>query len=69
MAFFIPFRPASLPHIEEWLSEGELLIIPRGVEHLPVAAEEVWIMLVEPAGTLNTGNVVSAKTVAEPEHI
>ena len=51
------------------LNEGELLVVPKGVEHLPVADEEVWIMLVEPAGTLNTGNTVSARTVAEPESI
>ncbi len=52
-----------------WLDEGELMVVPKGVEHLPVAEEEVWIMLVEPAGTLNTGNTVSARTVAEPESI
>ncbi len=51
------------------LSEGEMLIIPKGVEHLPVAEEEAWVMFVEPVGTLNTGNMVSAKTVAEPESI
>jgi mannose-6-phosphate isomerase-like protein (cupin superfamily) len=37
--------------------EGEFIIVPRGVEHKPVAEEEVSIMLFEPAGTLNTGNV------------
>jgi mannose-6-phosphate isomerase-like protein (cupin superfamily) len=44
------------------LDEGELLIIPRGVDHLPVAQEEVHVMLIEPKGTLNTGNVVTEKT-------
>ncbi len=39
------------------LKEGELLLVPRGVEHRPVAAEEVEILLFEPAATLNTGNV------------
>jgi mannose-6-phosphate isomerase-like protein (cupin superfamily) len=39
------------------LREGEFLIVPRGVEHRPVADEEVSVMLFEPAGTLNTGNV------------
>ncbi len=52
-----------------WLDEGELMVVPKGVEHLPVAEEEAWIMMVEPAGTLNTGNTVSARTVAEPERI
>ncbi len=51
------------------LDEGELMVVPKGVEHLPVAEEEAWIMMVEPAGTLNTGNIVSARTVAEPERI
>ena len=44
------------------LNEGEFLIVPRGVEHRPVADEEVQIMMFEPAGTLNTGNVKSEKT-------
>jgi mannose-6-phosphate isomerase-like protein (cupin superfamily) len=39
------------------INEGEFIIVPRGVEHKPVAGEEVSIMLFEPAGTLNTGNV------------
>lgn len=51
------------------LNEGEMVIIPHGVEHLPVAEEEVWLVLVEPAGTLNTGNVVNERTVSEPERI
>jgi mannose-6-phosphate isomerase-like protein (cupin superfamily) len=51
------------------LNEGEFLIVPRGVEHLPVADEEVWLMLVEPAGILNTGNVVSDRTVSHPEQL
>ena len=51
------------------LEEGELLIVPRGKEHLPIAEEEVWLMMVEPAGTVNTGNVVNDRTVTEPECI
>ncbi len=39
------------------LRAGEFLIVPRGVEHRPVADQEVHVMLFEPAGTLNTGNV------------
>ncbi|MBI3886752.1 MAG: cupin domain-containing protein [Opitutae bacterium] len=50
----------------EVLHEGELIVVPRGVEHRPVAEHEVWIMLFEPAGTLNTGSAGGAHTVAEP---
>src|SRR3712207_1452733 len=39
-----------------WLEQGEFLIVPRGVEHRPVADEEVHVLLLEPASTLNTGN-------------
>ncbi|MCW3118319.1 MAG: cupin protein [Chitinophagaceae bacterium] len=51
------------------LHEGELIIIPRGVEHRPHAAAEVEIMLFEPATTLNTGNVINEKTVANLDSI
>jgi mannose-6-phosphate isomerase-like protein (cupin superfamily) len=52
-----------------WLEEGEFVIIPRGVEHLPVAPEEVQVLLVEPKSTLNTGNVRSDRTVEELDRI
>ena len=45
-----------------WLSPGEMIVIPRGVEHRPCADEEVHVLLFEPASTLNTGNVVDART-------
>ena len=51
------------------LGEGEFFIVPKGVEHKPVAAEEVWVLLFEPAATLNTGNVINERTKAEPEKI
>ena len=51
------------------LNEGEFLIVPRGVEHRPVANEEVWILLFEPATTLNTGNIVEEKTKHELERL
>jgi mannose-6-phosphate isomerase-like protein (cupin superfamily) len=44
------------------LNEGDMLIVPKGVEHKPVAENEVWVMLFEPAGTVNTGNVIDEKT-------
>lgn len=52
-----------------WLEEGELLVVPRGVEHRPVAEEEVHVLLFEPATTLNTGNVESERTLRELERI
>ncbi|MFQ5747621.1 MAG: cupin domain-containing protein [Gemmatimonadota bacterium] len=51
-----------------WLEPGELFVVPRGVEHRPVAPEEVELVLIEPAGTVNTGNLESERTV-EPEWI
>ena len=52
-----------------WLDEGEFVIIPHGVEHMPVAPEEVHIMLFEPKNTLNTGNVQNERTVANLDQI
>lgn len=51
------------------LSQGQFFIIPRGVEHLPVADEECHVMLFEPKTVLNTGNVVNEKTVKDIEKI
>ncbi|MEO5929992.1 MAG: cupin domain-containing protein [Candidatus Kapaibacterium sp.] len=51
------------------LRAGEFLIVPRGVEHMPVADEEVHLMLFEPAGTLNTGDVRNELTVDDPARI
>ncbi|MEO6210303.1 MAG: cupin domain-containing protein [Gemmatimonadaceae bacterium] len=51
------------------LAPGDMLIVPRGVEHRPVADEEAEIVMFEPAGTLNTGNVVSDRTVADPQRL
>ncbi|MDR3560579.1 MAG: cupin domain-containing protein [Negativicutes bacterium] len=51
------------------LEEGELIVIPKGVDHLPVAVDEVHLVLIEPKGTLNTGNVVTEKTKHELEMI
>ncbi len=52
-----------------WLEEGEFVIVPRGVEHKPVAEEEAQVLLLEPKSTLNTGNVRDEKTVADLERI
>lgn len=51
------------------VGEGEFIVVPHGVEHRPVADEEVHLVLIEPAATLNTGNVVSERTVVAPERI
>jgi len=51
------------------LGPGEMLIVPRGVEHRPVSDSEVSVLLFEPAGTLNTGNVRGERTVEQPEQI
>ena len=52
-----------------WLNEGEFAIVPRGVEHLPIAPEETHVLLLEPKSTLNTGNVRNERTVSELERI
>jgi mannose-6-phosphate isomerase-like protein (cupin superfamily) len=52
-----------------WLEEGEFLVVPRGVEHRPVADEEAWIVLFEPASTLNTGNVQNERTLHQLERV
>ena len=62
--FRIEFRDKTV-----WLQEGEFIIVPRGVEHRPVADEECWILLFEPASTLNTGNVENNMTLRELERI
>ena len=54
----IDFRDRSVT-----IGEGEFLIVPRGVEHRPVADEEAWVLLFEPAATLNTGNVENELTL------
>ena len=54
----IEFRDRNL-----WLNPGELVVIPRGVEHRPVAEEEVQVILIEPKTTLNTGEVGGERTV------
>jgi len=49
------------------LEEGELFVVPRGVEHCPLAEEETHVLLIEPRGTVNTGDAGGDKTVAERE--
>ena len=51
------------------VNEGEILIVPKGTEHRPVAADEAWVLLFEPASTLNTGNLTNEKTKIQLETI
>jgi mannose-6-phosphate isomerase-like protein (cupin superfamily) len=51
------------------LEENEFLIVPKGVEHMPVSEEEAWVLLFEPKTTLNTGDVENERTVANLERI
>jgi quercetin dioxygenase-like cupin family protein len=51
------------------LAAGEFLIVPRGIEHRPVADEACEVLLFEPASTLNTGNVRNERTVEELDRI
>jgi mannose-6-phosphate isomerase-like protein (cupin superfamily) len=62
--FVMQFRDRTVP-----LEEGELLVVPRGVEHRPVADDEVHVLLFEPASTLNTGNVRGALTVERLDRV
>ncbi|MBZ5629101.1 MAG: cupin domain-containing protein [Acidobacteriia bacterium] len=54
---------------EKTVLPGEYIIVPRGVEHMPIADEEVHVMLLEPKSTLNTGNVRNERTVEQLQRI
>ena len=62
--FDMEFRDRTVP-----LRGGEFLIVPRGVEHRPVAEREAHVLLFEPASTINTGDAGGPRTVAQPEWI
>ena len=75
--FRMEYRPSNRAEIsaaagEEshvWIETGEMIIVPRGVEHRPVADEEVHVLLFEPASTLNTGNVDDEFTIRDLQKI
>jgi len=67
--FTMEYREADGTMAAIDLEPGEFLIVPRGMEHRPVAAQEVSVLLFEPAGTLNTGGVQDARTVENPSWI
>lgn len=50
---------------DEVLLPGEMMVVPRGVEHLPVCEEETWVVLFEPATTVNTGTAGGERTVTD----
>jgi mannose-6-phosphate isomerase-like protein (cupin superfamily) len=54
---------------ERVVREGEFIVVPHGVEHCPVADEEVHVILIEPKSTLNTGNITNERTVDQLERI
>jgi mannose-6-phosphate isomerase-like protein (cupin superfamily) len=62
--FRMEFRDRTVP-----LEAGDFIVVPRCVEHRPVADDEVEVILFEPAGTLNTGNVVGERTVHDPARL
>ena len=62
--FRMDFRDRSV-----WIEEGEFIVVPRGVEHRPVAEQEAHVLLFEPATTLNTGNVQDERTLKELQSI
>jgi len=54
---------------EVTVNEGEFFVVPKGVEHQPIAEEEVQVVLLEPASTLNTGNVRNERTVERLDRV
>jgi mannose-6-phosphate isomerase-like protein (cupin superfamily) len=67
--FRMEYRDDEFRDRHEWIEEGEFIVVPRGVEHKPVADEECWVVLFEPASTLNTGNIVNERTLPQLERV
>lgn len=67
--FRMEYRDKDGSERHEWIEEGEFIVVPHGVEHRPVADEECWFLLFEPASTLNTGNVVNERTHQQLERV
>ena len=57
----------KLPDRDVILDEGDAFVVPRGMEHMPVADEEVYILMFEPQSTVNTGNVRNELTILHPD--
>ncbi|MGB8064224.1 MAG: cupin domain-containing protein [Candidatus Sulfotelmatobacter sp.] len=67
--FRMDYRDQEHGERHQWIEQGEFIVVPRGVEHRPVADEECWILLFEPSSTLNTGNVVNERTIQDLERV
>lgn len=70
--FFLVVKGAFDMHFRdrvEHLQAGDFIIVPRGTEHRPVAQEEAHVLMFEPTSTLNTGEITSPRTVANPEYL
>ena len=67
--FRMDYRDDEFREHHQWIEEGEFIVMPRGVEHRPVAEEECWILLFEPATTRNTGNLLNDCTQPELERV
>jgi mannose-6-phosphate isomerase-like protein (cupin superfamily) len=68
-SFRMKWRDSAGQEFSEEIAQGEFFIVPRGVEHCPVAEQEVKIMLLEPKSTLNTGNLRNQRTIEQPQRI
>lgn len=68
-SFRMDYRDESGSERSFEIGEGEFVIVPRGTEHRPYAAEEAHVLLFEPTATLNTGNVRSGRTIEAPAAI
>jgi len=67
--FRMDYRDDESSAKETWIEEGEMIIVPRGIEHRPVAEEECHVLLFEPVSTLNTGNIEDEFTRKELDTI
>jgi mannose-6-phosphate isomerase-like protein (cupin superfamily) len=67
--FRMEYRERDETERQVWIEKGEFIVVPRGVEHRPVADEEAEVLLFEPASTLNTGNVQNEFTVENLKRI
>jgi mannose-6-phosphate isomerase-like protein (cupin superfamily) len=68
-AFRMDYREESGAERSLEIATGEFVVVPKGMEHRPCAKEEVHVLLFEPAGTLNTGNVRTDRTVDAPQFL
>jgi mannose-6-phosphate isomerase-like protein (cupin superfamily) len=69
---FLVVKGELLMHFEDktvTVGEGEIIVVPKGVPHKPEAPSECYILMIERAGTLNTGDVENERTITEPERL